>query len=160
MSKPFQRVGSESNAHVGHEFELAAQEFFRSRGLALARDVKIPIGIGSTKKDHSFDLGCLSQRVLVECKSHRWTAGGNVPSAKLAVWNEAMYYFYAAPRGYRKIMFVLRDYSSKRSESLAEYYLRTHSHLVPSDIEFWEYDAASQSAKQLKLSSTFPLSNG
>ncbi len=36
-------------------------------------------------------------------------------------------------------MFVLYDYSEKRKETLAQYYLRTYKHLVPKDVEFWEY---------------------
>lgn len=87
-----------------------------------------------------FDLGSSSPPVLVECKSHRWTSGGNVPSAKITVWNEAMYYFHLAPPEYRKIMFVLRDYSDKRKETLAQYYIRNHGHLIPDDVEIVEFN--------------------
>lgn len=111
--------------------------------------MKIPVGVETLTKEHSFDLGCLNQKVIVECKSHKWTSGGNVPSAKLTVWNEAMYYFLSAPKHYRKIMFVLRDYSQKRQETLAEYYIRTYRHLVPGDVEFWEYDEGKLSAVRL-----------
>jgi hypothetical protein len=58
----------------------------------------------------------------------------------MTIWNEAMYYFALAPEDYRKILFVLRDYSEKRGETLAEYYIRTYDHLVPDQVEFWEYD--------------------
>ncbi|MGZ8258711.1 MAG: hypothetical protein ACXWTR_05995 [Methylotenera sp.] len=85
-------------------------------------------------------MGSGSQKILVECKSHRWTVGGNVPSAKLTVWNEAMYYFLTAPNEYRKIMFVLHDFSVRRKLSLAKYYLNTFPHLIPVGVEFWEYD--------------------
>jgi len=150
MNKPHQRIGSTSNAHVGKGFELAAQSFFATQGLDLELNIKIPVGIGENKKIHAFDLGCLNKKVLVECKSHKWTApNDNVPSAKLTVWNEAMYYFFATPGGYRKIMFVLRDYSKKRDETLAEYYIRTYSHLIPEDVELWEYDETTMSAEQL-----------
>ena len=150
MSKPHQRIGSKSNAHVGRDFELAAQRFFANEGVSLDLNVKIPVGIGHAKKGHAFDLGCLDKKVLVECKSHKWTApNDNVPSAKLTVWNEAMYYFLASPTGYRKIMFVLRDYSEKRHETLAEYYIRTYSHLIPEGVELWEYDESKMSAVQL-----------
>ncbi|WP_201087274.1 hypothetical protein [Serratia plymuthica] len=60
------------------------------------------VEIDSIKKSHRFDLGCAEQKILVECKSHRWTIGNNIPSAKLTVWNEAMFYFYSAPAEYRK----------------------------------------------------------
>ncbi len=46
-------------------------------------------------------------------------------------------------------MFVLRDYSEKRKETLAEYYLRTHRHLVPNDVEFREYDEKKANAIKL-----------
>jgi hypothetical protein len=151
MDKTLQRIGSKSNAHAGSAFEIAAQSFFDSTGLILDRDVNVPIGIDSITKPHAFDLGCLKQKVIVECKSHRWTTGKNVPSAKLTVWNEAMYYFVAAQGDYRKIMFVLRDYSSKRKETLAEYYIRRYRHLIPDDVEIWEYDEEKQSAKRLEL---------
>jgi hypothetical protein len=151
MNKPHQRIGSKSNAHVGREFELAAQKFFNSEGLNLDFNIKISVGVNEAKKGHAFDLGCEKEKILVECKSHKWTApNDNVPSAKLTVWNEAMYYFQVTPLGYRKIMFVLRDYSEKRNEILAEYYIRTYSHLIPSDVELWEYDESTMSAMRLK----------
>ncbi len=145
----FQRIGALSNAHVGRDFELVAMAFFVSQGLPLQSNLKVPVGIEGRNKEHAFDLGCDSQKVIVECKSHRWTKGDNVPSAKMTVWNEAMYYFLASPEEYRKIMFVLKDYSNKRGETLAEYYLRTNSHLVPQGVEVWEYDEALKSAKRL-----------
>ncbi|WP_211355860.1 hypothetical protein [Colwellia echini] len=151
MSQSFQRIGSKSNAQVGKDFELLAQAFFDQQGLSLVRDFKIPVGVNLFKKDHAFDLGCTEKQVLVECKSHKWTSGDNVPSAKLTVWNEAMYYFLASPKSYRKIMFVLRDFSEKRSETLAEYYLRTYAHLVPEGVEFWEYDSLKSTAVQVGI---------
>ena len=150
MNKPHQRIGSISNAHVGRDFELATQKFFISEGLKLRLNLKVSIGVGEIKKEHAFDLGCDKDNILVECKSHKWTApNDNVPSAKLTVWNEAMYYFLVAPSGYRKIMFVLRDYSEKRKETLAEYYIRTYQHLIPKDVEIWEFDENLQKAMQL-----------
>jgi len=92
MNKSFQRIGSKSNAHVGREFELAAKKFFANLGVDLVPNLKVSVGVGAVKKEHAFDLGCDKQKVIIECKSHRWTTGDNVPSAKLTVWNEAMYY--------------------------------------------------------------------
>lgn len=90
--------------------------------------------------------------MLVECKSHKWTTpNDNVLSAKLTVWNEAMYYFLCSPSDYRKIMFVLRDISKRRGETLAEYYIRTYRHLIPAGVEFWEYDELTGTAVQLKV---------
>lgn len=150
MNKPFQRIGSKSNAHAGRAFEIATQTFFASKGLELQRDLKVPVGVNGINKEHAFDLGCEQTKILVECKSHTWTKPkDNVPSAKLTVWNEAMYYFLLAPKGYRKILVVLKDYSAKRNETLAEYYLRTYSHMIPGDVELWEYDEVDKIAIQL-----------
>lgn len=138
----FQRVDSISNAHVGRDFENAALQYFTQQGYQIIKNVALPIGL-EIKKNHRFDLGTpayAEEKIIIECKSHRWTAGNNVPSAKLTVWNEAMYYFHLAPLEYRKIFFILQDYSNKRNETLGEYYIRTYGHLVPQDVEIMEYD--------------------
>jgi hypothetical protein len=149
MDKPFQRKGAESNAHVGRDFEKRVQDYFEGRGLSLASGVTVSIGI-SGKKPHSFDLGNGDENLLVECKAHRWTEGGNVPSAKLTVWNEAMFFFHASPSGYRKLLVVLRDFSTRRNETLGEYYVRTYSHLIPNDVEVWEYDEVKKTCARIK----------
>src|SRR5690242_6943912 len=106
----FQRLGALSNTHAGNDFEGAACEFFATQGITLTKNFSVPVGVGQTKKPHRFDLGSESPPVLVECKSHTWTQGGNMPSAKMTVWNEAMYYFHVAPPSYRKILFVLKHF--------------------------------------------------
>jgi len=149
MDKPFQRKGGKSNTFIGKEFEEAAKTFFSTKGLLLQKGISINIGI-SGKKPHNFDLGNFDERILVECKAHTWTESGNVPSAKMTTWDQAMYFFYATPIGYRKILFVLKDFSPKRQETLAEYYIRTKSHLIPSDVEIWEFDENERMAKRLR----------
>jgi hypothetical protein len=144
----FQRVGSVSNAHAGNDFEAMARAFFAQQGISLVKDFGVLVGVGESKKMHCFDLGSESPPVLVECKSHTWTQGGNMPSAKMTVWNEAMYYFHVAPASYRKILFVLKH--SRRDVSLAAYYLKTHGHLVPDGAEIWEYDTSSSTAERLR----------
>ncbi|WP_245641696.1 hypothetical protein [Paraburkholderia bannensis] len=149
-----QRVGARSNAHAGRDFEVMARHFFAGQGVALPGSLKVMLGIGMTKKDHAFDLGCEEQKILVECKSHRWTRGARIPVAKLTVWNEAMYYFSLAPGEYRKVMFVLRDECRKRGLTLADYYLRTYAHLVPPDVEFWECDDTNGTAVCIRAALT------
>lgn len=129
---------------------MIAKGFFFRQGLRLHPGHSVEIGVGSIKKQHAFDLGCSEHKVIVECKSHRWTAGHNVPSAKLTVWNEAMYYFLISPTTYRKIMFVLKDLRRGDGESLASYYLRMHTHLIPAGVEFWEYDVATGVASRVR----------
>jgi hypothetical protein len=144
----FQRVGSVSNTHAGNDFESLVWRFFSRQGIELSRNFAAPVGAGEQKKLHRFDLGSEMPPVLVECKSHTWTQGGNMPSAKMTVWNEAMYYFHLAPATYRKILFVLKH--SRRELTLASYYLRTHGHMVPSGVEVWEFDMETNTAEQLR----------
>ena len=135
-----QRKGSTNNTQVGHDFETKAQAFFAQSGLILTPRFRLEIGING-KKPHNFDLGNEEKKVIIECKDHTWTESNNLPSAKMTTWDQAMYFFYATPScGYRKIFFIRRDYSQERRETLGQYYLRTHSHLIPIDVEIWEYD--------------------
>ncbi len=92
-------------------------------------------------------MGADCPPTIVECKTHTWTKGGYVPSAKLANWNEAMYYFACAPSKFRKIFFVLRDVKNKTGESLAEYYIRQYRHLIPCRVEIWEFDEKRNEAE-------------
>jgi hypothetical protein len=146
----FQRNGSISNAHVGKDFESKAKTFFATQGVILDKNISIEIGIEGKKKAHNFDLGNPISKIIVECKSHTWTESENIPSAKITTWNQAMYYFYAAPKGYRKIFIVLKHYSKKHKQTLAAYYLRLNDHLIPSDVEFWEYDEDTKTAQRIK----------
>ena len=147
MTDNFQRIGAVSNAQVGRNFEDAAASALAKEGIKVARGYTLAVGVGEVKKGHKFDLGSDDPAVIVECKSHRWTSGGNTPSAKITVWNEAMYYFSCAPRQFRKIFFVLRDVRENKSESLAEYYIKTHRHLIPAGVEIWEFDDNTRVAK-------------
>ena len=142
MNKLHQRVGSISNAHVGAAFEKAALEFFAKKKITLSRNFPLELG-HSRKKVHCFDLGASAPRIIVECKSHRWTEGAKVPSAKMTAWNEAMYYFHLAPTSYRKILFVLHDRRRNTDESLLNYYKRMYSHMIPKGVEFFEFDEAT-----------------
>jgi hypothetical protein len=140
MESSFQRVGESSNAALGAGFELLAQSVFSRAGIHLSLCFSLPVGIHEQKKQHRFDLGSEEEKIIVECKSHTWTAGKNIPSAKLTVWNEAMFYFHIAPIEYRGVLFVIRDYSESHSQSLAEYYVRIYSHMIPDRVQIAEYD--------------------
>jgi len=148
----FQREGATSNAHVGRDFEIPAMEFLNSEGLTLRQNFKVLVGVSAEKKSHAFDIGSDNPKTIVECKSHKWTKGNNVPSAKMTTWNEAMYYFAVAPADYRKIFFVLKDQRKSNGETLAEYYVRIYRHLIPTDVEILEYDVDSPGVRALTQS--------
>jgi len=132
-----QREGSTSNSVVGAEFEQIAFEYFmKKEKIVLQKNYELKIGV-ELKKKHRFDFG--NDQVLIECKSHTWTNGRNVPSAKMTVWNEAMFYFNLAPEKYKKILFALMDYSQDRCKTLVQYYIEKYYHFIPKDVVFYEY---------------------
>ena len=149
MNNKHQREGSKSNSHVGREFEATARRILDSRGLILTPDHSVEVGVSNFTKSHEFDLGSENPATIVECKSHKWTAGNNVPSAKMTTWNEAMYYFHCAPEKYRKIFFVLKDPRRSTGETLAEYYVRTYLHFIPDGVEIFEYDSVDDIVREL-----------
>ena len=65
-----------------------------------------------------------------------------------------MLYFFLAPRRYKKIFAVKRDLNPKSGESLAEYYIRTHFHVIPDEVEFWEVDEASNRIRRVPFDAT------
>ncbi len=103
----------------------------------------MPIGVGSEKRLHRFDHGSDDPKVVVECKRHTWTATGNAPSAKMAVWNESMYYFHLLPTEYRKMLFVLLHRFNPEGKTLVNYYIGRFEHLIPFGVEIWEFDDVS-----------------
>lgn len=140
MKDNYQRKGVKSNSTEGNKFEHIARIYIQNLlRTDLSHPYKLNIGIyDSINKIHKFDLG--NESLLVECKSHKWTKGDNVPSAKITIWNEAMYYFHLAPSTLRKIFFIQKDTRRKNNESLGEYYVRNFKHLIPNSVEIWEYD--------------------
>ena len=134
----FQRDGSISNSHVGRAFELRAQQALLREGVAVEMNHKVPCGLGNVRKNHAFDLGSDNPKIIVECKSQTWTVSGNIPSAKMKNWAEAMFYFHMAPVDYRKIFLVERSLRTGKVESLLAYFRRTQAHMIPPSVEFWE----------------------
>lgn len=147
----FQRIGSISNSHVGRNFEDIALAYFQNLKFSVKKDYPIQLGF-SRKKQHRFDLGGKDYKgyeVVIECKSHKWTSGNKVPSAKMTVWNEIMLYFSLVSRDIKKVLFVLKDKSPKRQETLAGYYIRTYSHLIPKGVIIMEFDEVKNSVKTI-----------
>jgi hypothetical protein len=133
---------------AGNEFELKVLGLFKKMDIILNQGIAIPIGL-NRKKDHKFDLGSINQKIIVECKSHKWTETGKTPSAKISNWDQTMFYFLLAPENYRKIFVVLKSEHSKRNETLAEYYMRLKAHLIPDDVEIWELDDTNGELKRI-----------
>lgn len=137
-----------SNKEKGDRFEMAVSRYFDSRGIKLEPQYKVKIGFGSVKKEHSFDLG--NEQMLVECKNFTWTSGGNSPSAKLSSLAEVMLIFQAIDAGYSKLLFMAksRKNAKRNSETLVEHYIKSYGHLIPSEIEIWEFDETNLTAEK------------
>ena len=142
-------MANKDNPKKGALFEEAAGRFLVSQRISAQRNYAVSIGVGATKRPHKFDLGSDAPKVVIECKAHSWTEGNNAPSAKMATWNEAMYYFSLVPNDHRKMFFVLLNRRNKDGETLATYYIRSYSHLIAHGVEIWEFDAVSETAKHI-----------
>jgi len=116
------------------------------------RTEAITIGIHKDLDPHKFDL--VSKTTIVECKANSWTKSDHVPSAKMSIWNEAMYLFSLVKTDHRKILFVNRHFNPKKKMTLAEYYNKNHSHLIPPDVEIWEYNSDTGKHKVIRQKST------
>lgn len=59
-----------------------------------------------------------------------WTDSGNIPSAKLMCLDGAVFYFSFLPAEAKKILCMKRATFHGKAETLAEYYVRVHGHLL------------------------------
>ncbi|MFQ5458628.1 MAG: hypothetical protein ACE5FC_09300 [Myxococcota bacterium] len=53
-------------------------------------------------------------------------------------YNSLMYYFLLAPAGFRKILALRRVF--RAGQTLGQYYILHYRHLVPCDVEMWEFE--------------------
>lgn len=116
------------NPAKGRDFQDAAAkilgDFFH---VGFRLEHRVPIG--HPPKQHKFDLVSDDGRYVGESKNFSWTEGGNVPSAKLAFLNEAVFYLQHLPADVCRFVVMRRDVRLN-GESLAEYYFRINRHLL------------------------------
>ena len=124
------------NPHVGRRFQDLAKDILSER-FHTAFDAEEAIPIGEPPKGHKFDLASKDRSIAVECKCYTWTDSGNVPSAKLMGLDEAVFYFSFLPAETKKILCMKKAVFPGRAETLAEYYVRIHGHLLK-DVSVWE----------------------
>lgn len=126
-----------TNTLKGSRFEevtkLLLEEYLQEK---LEEQKKVEIGF-EEKREHRFDLG--NSNYLIECKAFEWTKENNSPSAKLSTLRETLYYFFLAPKNYKKIL-VLKKSGVKNGETVLDYFIRLNYHLIPKDVEIFEID--------------------
>ncbi|WP_419885534.1 hypothetical protein [Paenibacillus sp. B-A-8] len=102
-------------------------------------NLEVAYPIGKPAKDHKFDLVSDDGGIIVETKNYTWTSGNNVPSAKMSVLNEAVFYLQHAPMNTQKVLVINVDRHLIRNETLAAYYVRTYRHLLD-NVSVMEFD--------------------
>ncbi len=117
------------NPGVGHRFQEFVQSLLEKRFSTLFEQ-EVTIAIGTPPKNHKYDLANKDRSIVVECKCYTWTDSGNVPSAKLMGLDEAAFYFSFLPPEIKKVLCMRRATFKGKAETLAEYYVRVHGHLL------------------------------
>ena len=112
------------NPHVGRQFQELVQSILEKE-YSTSFEQEAVVAIGKPAKDHKFDLANDDRSIVAECKCYTWTDSGNVPSAKLAV-----FYFSFLPVKTKKILCMKKATYRGKTETLAEYYVRVHGHLL------------------------------
>lgn len=136
------------NTKIGRDFQyLTAKllEVVYRTSFAL----EVPINIGTPPKPHKFDCVSTNNNIVVECKCYSWTSSGNIPSAKISFLNQSILYAQHLPPHVIKIIAMKRACHAKRNETLAEYYYRTHQHLL-NGIVLLEIDSDNKTIREIK----------
>ena len=145
-----------TNTFKGSKFEevtkLLLEEYLQEK---LEEQKKVEIGF-EEKREHRFDLG--NSNYLIECKAYEWTKENNNPSAKLSTLRETLYYFFLAPKNYKKIL-VLKKSRVKNGETVLDYFIRLNYHLIPKDVEIFEIDMDKKLLVKKEINKTEILKN-
>ena len=124
------------NPHVGRRFQELAKKCL-DKEFKTSFEQEAVVFIGEPAKRHKFDLASPNHDIIAECKCYTWTESGNVPSAKLMGLDEAVFYFSFLPAETRKILCMKKAKSPGKQETLAEYYVKVHGHLLK-DVHVYE----------------------
>ena len=117
------------NQHVGRRFQESVKLILEKK-FCTSFEPEAVVAIGKPAKNHKFDLANDDRSIVAECKCYTWTDSGNVPSAKLMGLDEAVFYFSFLPTETKKILCMKKATYRGKTETLAEYYVRVHGHLM------------------------------
>jgi hypothetical protein len=93
---------------------------------------------------HEFDLVSEDETIVGECKSYKWTEGGNYPQGKVSTANEAV--FYLSRVNAREKFLIFKEDASLRGKSLPEVYVSRSNGLMD-DVEVYKYSCGSDFEK-------------
>ena len=117
------------NPHVGRRCQESVKLILEKK-FCTSFEPEAVVAIGKPAKNHKFDLANDDRSIVAECKCYTWTDSGNVPSAKLMGLDEAVFYFSFLPTETKKILCMKKATYRGKTETLAEYYVRVHGHLM------------------------------
>ena len=135
------------NPARGREFEALASTLLTTFfGVQFQNGYAIEIG--DPPKKHRFDLVSTDLNIIGECKNYSWTETGNIPSAKMAFLNEAVFYLQHLKNTQNRFLVLRKDIHERHVETLAEYYYRINRHLLNGVFSI-EIDIANNSVKTI-----------
>lgn len=124
-------------------FEKRVRRFFELKnGWKLSKEaLEIGRKDDGTPLMHEFDLVSEDGAIVGECKSYKWTEGGNYPQGKISTANEAL--FFLSRANAEEKFLVLEEDVSLRGKSLPEVYASRSSGLMD-DVEVYKYICGSE----------------
>ena len=128
------------NPIIGRNFQKTVLEWARDYYETDFLEESV-VNIGNPPRPHKFDIVSKDSKIIIECKCYTWTTGGNVPSAKLSILDEAVLYLRCTPISTKKIIAMKFDWNEKKQKSLAEYFCDKKNHLLD-DVMVVEIDDA------------------
>jgi hypothetical protein len=118
-----------NNIKKGRDFQKNAASLL-GKYFKVQFSLEHPIHIGSPPKEHMFDLVSEDGKYIGESKNYSWTKHGNIPSAKMSVLNEAVFYLHYVPKIKKRFVVMRKCMNVKHFKSLAEYFYHTNKHLL------------------------------
>lgn len=137
------------NPARGREFETVASKVLSDYYRVIFQN-GYAIEIGDPPKKHKFDLVSTDLQYIGECKNYSWTETGNIPSAKMAFLNEAVFYLQHLKNSQKRFLVLRKDMHERHVETLAEYYYRINRHLL-NGVFIIEIDIANNSVKTISV---------
>ena len=137
------------NPARGREFEALASNLLNGY-FQVVFQTGYAIEIGDPPKKHRFDLVSTDLKYIGECKNYSWTETGNIPSAKMAFLNEAVFYLQHLHNSPNRFLVLRKDMHERHVETLAEYYYRINRHLL-NGVYIIEIDIENISVKPIGL---------
>ena len=138
-----------SNPEKGRRFREAAHPILEVH-LGVRLSAEIRLSIGSPAKLHKFDLVADDRTWVLECKALAWRQNGGVPQAKITSITEAALCLRDLERqGSERAIVLERATHAQRRETLAEYYVRLHSHNLARSVGLIEIDPVAGSLRWL-----------